>query len=79
MNSLTEFVIKYDMRPRMVMNILQDKGLVSDNAILLEDVAEKDCAKAIEHLRQYIGFGNPPSGYRKTCRLCKKPMGKCVC
>jgi len=51
-----------------IMNELQDCGIVSDNAVWLDDVAEVDLMKALQHFKEIgiIYLTNPRSG----CRFC---------
>jgi hypothetical protein len=79
MNSLIDFVVKYELRAGQSMNILQEKGIISDNAIVLEDVAEADCKRAIEFLRQHTGHFNFGNGNNRKCPLCGVPVSRCCC
>ena len=42
-----------DMTAVQAMNLLQNNGVVSDNCITHEDIADVDCPKAIEFLQGY--------------------------
>ena len=43
MNALSEYCKTFHLDPVKAMNLLQDYGLVSDNCVTVEDVAEVDC------------------------------------
>lgn len=49
MNALTQFA--QDHPELEVMNVLQDAGIVSDNCITTEDVAEADVDRAVTYLK----------------------------
>lgn len=51
MNALIHYCQDRNLDQTEVMNALQDRGLISDNAVLMEEVAPKDCARAVEWLR----------------------------
>lgn len=48
MNPLQRHLHQHQLDPRDAMNALMDAGLVSDNAVWPEDVAEADCKGAVE-------------------------------
>lgn len=50
MNTLVKYIRKNLLDPVKVMNLLMDSGLISDNCVTPEDVADVDCARAIEWL-----------------------------
>lgn len=50
MSTLEKYVLKNLLDPVKVMNALMDAGLISDNCIAIGDVADADCARAIEWL-----------------------------
>lgn len=50
MSTLEKYVRKNLLDPVKVMNALMDAGLISDNCIAIGDVADVDCARAIEWL-----------------------------
>ena len=50
MSSLTKYIRKNLLCPVKVMNALTEAGLISDNCVLDEDVADVDCGRAIAWL-----------------------------
>lgn len=50
MNTLEKYIYKNLLNPIRVMNALMDSGMISDNCVLPEHVADEDCARAIEWL-----------------------------
>jgi hypothetical protein len=50
MSTLVKFVRKNLLDPVKVINALTAAGLISDNCVHIEDVADADCARAIEWL-----------------------------
>lgn len=50
MNLLEKYLRKNLFDPTRVMNALMDAGLISDNAVWPADVADVDCARAVEWL-----------------------------
>lgn len=51
MNPLRLYLLIHRIDACAAMNLLQDRGIVSDNAIEAGDVAREDCAAAIEFLK----------------------------
>lgn len=50
MNALTQYIFLNGLDHDRAMNALQDKAVISDNAVTSEDVADVDCQKAIDEL-----------------------------
>ena len=50
MSTLEKYVQKHLLDPVKVMNALAEAGIISDNCIAISDVADADCARAIEWL-----------------------------
>lgn len=50
MTKLTEYIMENDLDHDKAMNALQNAGVISDNAVTSEQVADADCQKAIETL-----------------------------
>ncbi len=46
-NSLAEYLCTFDIPWDLALNALQGAGIVSDNCISIDEVAEADCPKAI--------------------------------
>jgi len=53
MNKLQDYIILHDLSETDVMNRLQDQGVISDLAVRAEDVADKDCDRALLWLRTH--------------------------
>lgn len=51
MSSLEDYCSVNQRDPRSVMNELQGRGIVSDNAVFLEDVCRADEIHALEWLK----------------------------
>lgn len=43
-----------EIKPVDAMNVLQNHGTISDNAVNVEDVSESDCLRATMFLEQYL-------------------------
>jgi len=59
---LKKFIEECGMDRVKALNILQRHGVISDNVIIIEDVAAADVPKATEFLLRYISplqFGKP--------------------
>lgn len=52
MNKLEEYIFESWSDEIKTMNDLQDRGIVSDNAINAKDVCSKDAERAIEFLNK---------------------------
>jgi hypothetical protein len=54
MNALRAYILRYhgtkDAAINKVLNTLQENGIISDECITLADVAEADCARAVDFL-----------------------------
>jgi len=50
MTTLAQFILDQRIDPVKAMNTLQNFGIVSDNCIGPEDVAEADCPRAIKFI-----------------------------
>lgn len=53
-NPLEKFAEENAMNSGKVMNLLQENGVVSDNAIELSEVAEADFPAAKDFLKKYL-------------------------
>ncbi len=51
MNPLERYINEWQLDQFHVMEQLQLANIISDNCVLASDVAEADCAKAIEFLK----------------------------
>lgn len=51
MNQLQNYIILHNLSELHTMNLLQDQGIISDNCIRAEDVADSDCPNAIAFLQ----------------------------
>ncbi len=54
MNALEQYILDHHLDPLLAMNLLQEHGIVSDNAIWAGDVAAADHAAAIAFLRKNL-------------------------
>lgn len=84
MNKLSEFAAKYGMNEIAAMNLLQEKGgIISDNCVWMEDVADVNCEEAIAFLRKYVRTFDFPVAPRRPkiekCPLCGAPIERCCC
>jgi hypothetical protein len=78
LGTLTRFLFENGIRPRVAMNYLQSEGIVSDNAIFPDDVAEKDCSAAIRFLKPKLPlFRRAKAGAR--CGVCGNFFNFCSC
>lgn len=60
MNTLETYIKAHAIDEVLAMNLLQEHGKVSDNAILAADVAETDCPAAIAFLTtKQVSFTAP--------------------
>jgi len=50
MNLLETYIEAHCLNPTHTLNILQEFGIVSDNAVTAADVSDKDCETAVEFL-----------------------------
>jgi hypothetical protein len=51
MNSLEQWIAAQNViTEKVVMNLLQDEGIVSDNCVWAKDVCESDCVQAVAWL-----------------------------
>lgn len=53
MNELEQYIADHGLNAVDTMNKLQDASIISDNAVLAEDVNETDAARAIEFLKEH--------------------------
>lgn len=53
MNSLELYISEHDLNSVDTLNRLQDAGIISDHAVLAEDVNETDAARAIAFLKEH--------------------------
>jgi hypothetical protein len=75
MNRLSEFILRREMDTTEAMNVLQGGGVVSDNCVTAEDVAEVDCQRAVNFLIDYLE--GPPKP--RKCPICGVPVERCCC
>lgn len=54
MNALESFIHNNGLDPVETLNLLTDANIVSDNAILPDDVDETDASKAVEFLTKLL-------------------------
>ena len=54
MNSLESFLEAQGLDESSAMNKLQDAGVISDNAITAQDVANGDCLRAVKWLLNHL-------------------------
>jgi hypothetical protein len=66
--NLSEFIQKNRMDTGKAMNLLQSNGIISDNAVSVEDVAEADTKNAVRFLSGYL-----------PCSLCGQQRNRCHC
>lgn len=69
MNELERWIKDSKVDPIQSMNRLQDNGIISDNCIYAEDVADVDCESAIKFLSlkddvSTKGFNDERTHYR---------------
>ncbi|MEK7099859.1 MAG: hypothetical protein AAB883_01820 [Patescibacteria group bacterium] len=50
MNALENYILTNELDEGIVMNALQEDGVVSDECVAARDVADRDCTKAIKFL-----------------------------
>jgi hypothetical protein len=54
MTTLETHIIENKLDETKAMNVLQDRGIISDNCIDVKDVAEADCERAIAVLEKVM-------------------------
>lgn len=52
-NSFEEFLLKFKVNEVAAMNMLQDRGVISDLCVTAHDVADVDCHTAIEAVQKW--------------------------
>ena len=56
MNVLEQFIKDHGLDASKTLDMLQEKGLVSDNAVYAKDVYKGDCELAVAYLQRRVDF-----------------------
>jgi hypothetical protein len=56
MNKLVQYLKDKRLNETSAMNLLQDIGIISDNAVYAAEVCDDDAEKAVKHLKSVLGF-----------------------